>query len=428
MWSSIVLIFFLLFFFYKRKVVLYSPVDLFVIYYALVVFFTLLYQNFIPYFLKVNLYNFDRISAYRFEATTNVFVIMIVLFILGIFTYKAVNKKQYKALQIIPLQFNTTKISAKSDMLQNAMFVFLFVAMVLVFLDYGLELFSRSKYLPNKASTYKTIYQVSFIFISFLAGILYHKKKYSSLFAIGITILVGIAMGSRFASVNLILYGITIFVFIKTRWTKIFFLIWFTIFVFFFFGFNISLRSETNVHGLFPYALLVFEKPEILYLYALKNVYYSFVFGYYATADTIKEYAFYSWDILWTCLNPLPGRMTNWYVLSDRMRSNIYAPFTAIGELAKYKGFFIIYYFLIGYYFAKVDFFIKSSFQNKKYFLPILHLLLLSMFVIFSFEYNLRSANRYIYYSLFLFVVVYVMKKLSRKKNRLPWKKINLIV
>ena len=416
MWTSIALIFFLILFFYKRKVVLYSPVDLFVIYFALVVFLSLLYQNFVPNYLKINMYNFDRISTYRCAATTDVFVVMIILFILGAITYKTVNKKQYNSRQIIPLQFNTTKISDKSDVLQKVMFVFLFVAMVLVFLDYGLELFSRPKYLPNKASTFKTVYQVLFIFISFLAGIVFHKNKNISLFTIVITLLVGIAMGSRFASVNLILYGFTIFVFIKTRITKIYFLIWFTIFVFFFFGFNISLRSETNVHGLFPYALLVFEKPEILYLYALKNVYYSFIFGYYATADTIKEYGFYSWDILWTCLNPLPGRLTNWYIIADRMRSNIYAPFTAIGELAKYKGFFIVYYFMIGYYFTKVDFFIKSSFQNKKYLLPILHLLLLIMFVIFSFEYNLRSANRYIYYSIFLFVLVYGMKKLSQKK------------
>ncbi len=416
MWSSIALIFFLFLFFYKRKVVLYSPVDLFVIYYALVVFFTLLYQNLIPYYLKINMYNFDRISAYRFMNTTNVFATMLIMFILGTFVYKTVNKRQYIALQIMPLQINTSKISAKSEVLQKAMFVLLFLALVLVFMDYGLELFSRPKYLPNKASTFKTIYQVSFIFISFLAGIVFHKNKNISLFTIVITLLVGIAMGSRFASVNLILYGFTIFVFIKTRNTKILFLIWFTIFVFFFFGFNISLRSETNVHGLFPYALLVFEKPEILYLYALKNVYYSFIFGYYATADTIKEYGFYSWDILWTCLNPLPGRLTNWYTISDRLRSNIYAPFTAIGELAKYKGFFIVYYFMIGYYFAKMDFFIKNSFQNKKYLLPILHLLLLIMFVIFSFEYNLRSANRYIYYSFFLFVLVYGMKKISQKK------------
>lgn len=416
MWSSIALISFLLLFFYKRKIVLYSPVDLFVIYYALVVFFTLLYQNFIPYHLKINMYNFDRISDDKFAFTTNVFAIMIIMFVLGTFVYKTVNKRQYSALQFTPLQFNTTKISSKSDVLQKLMFALLLLALVLVFMDYGLEFFSRPKYLPKKASTFKTIYQVSFVFISFLAGILFHKNKKNSILAMVITLLVGIAMGSRFASVNLILYGITIFVFIKTRFSKIFFLIWFTIFVFFFFGFNISLRSETKVHGLLPYAILVLEKPEILYLYALKNAYYSFIFGYYATADTIKEYGFYSWDILWTCLNPLPGRMTNWYGLVDRMRSNIYAPFTAIGELAKYKGFFIIYYFLIGYYFAKVDFFIKSSFQNKKYSLPVLHLLLLSMFVIFSFEYNLRSSNRYIYYSIFLFALVYVLKKLSQKK------------
>lgn len=416
MWSTLILIFLLFLFFYKRKVVLYSPVDLFIVFYSLVVFFTILYQNFTPNFLKVNLYNFDQISGYRFAKTTNVFVLMIFLFLLGSFTFKIINKKYYNALQINTLQINTTKISSNKETLQKVMFALLFISLALVFIDYGFGLFSRAQYLPNKASIYKTIYQVTFVFISFLAGILFHQNKTNSLLTIFVVLLIGIAMGSRFASVNLILFGFTIFVFIKTRLTKIFFLISFTVFVFFFFGFNISLRSETNVHGLFPYLELVFNKPEILYLYALNNVYYSFVFGFYATADTIKEYGFYSWDILWTCLNPLPGRMTNWYLIAGRMRSNIYAPFTAIGELAKYKAFFIIYYFLIGYYFAKVDLFIKSSFQNKKYFLPILHLLLLSMFVIFSFEYNLRSANRYIYYSIFLFVVIYVIKKWSRKK------------
>ena len=174
-------------------------------------------------------------------------------------------------------------------------------------------------------------------------------------------------MGSRFASINLIIYGFTLFFALKTSFKKTIFVIWFIPFVFLFFGFNISLRSETNVHGLIPYTLLIFTKPEILYIYALKNVYYSFIFGFYATADTIKQYTFYSWNTLFTCLNPLPGRLTHWYSIDDKLRSNVFAPFTAIGELAKFKIFFLIYYFLIGYYFTYVDCFIKVSFNKKKY-------------------------------------------------------------
>jgi hypothetical protein len=395
---------------------LYSPVNLFLIFYALVIFLTVLYHNFIPFYLKENLYNFDKITEVKYETTINVFVSMVLIFIVGAYTFILLKTKKPSQSSSISFKINTEKLINNSNLIALIAIVFLIIALFLVFLDYGLELFIRLKYLPNKTSTFKTIYQVLFIFISFLSGLLFVKKKFISLITIFITLLIGIALGTRFASVYLILYGVTLFVFITSRIRKIFFLLWFGVFVFLFFGFNIALRSETNIHGLIPYLSLIFEKPNILYLYALKNVYYSFVFGFYATADTIKEYTFYSYDKLWTCLNPLPGRLTNWYTIADRLRSNIFAPYTAIGELAKFKLIFIFYYFSIGYYFAYVENYIKNSFQEKKYLFPIMHLLILSLFIIFSFEYNLRSANRYIYYSLFLFVVVYVMKKLSRKK------------
>ncbi|WP_445456280.1 hypothetical protein [Flavobacterium sp. HNIBRBA15423] len=224
-------------------------------------------------------------------------------------------------------------------------------------------------------------------------------------------------MGSRFASVYLIIFGITFWISINSNKKRIVFLLFFIPFIILFFGFNISLRSETNVHGLIPYARILYKKPYIVYEYALKNIYYSVVFGFYATADTMKVYTFYSWSKLTTCLNPLPGRMTNWYLIADKMRSNIFAPFTAIGELAKFKVFFCIYYIILGYYFSFVDSFIKRNFKERKYFLPIIQILILTMFIIFSFEYNLRSANRYIYYSMFLFISFYFLRMLSVKKK-----------
>ena len=102
------------------------------------------------------------------------------------------------------------------------------------------------------------------------------------------------------------------------------------------------------------------------------------------------------------------------------MRSNIYAPFTAIGELAKFKYFFCFYYFVLGYYFAFVDSYIKRCLNANNYIFPVMQILILTMFVIFSFEYNLRSSNRYVYYSIIILVIY-----LFLKKYRITYKKSN---
>jgi hypothetical protein len=385
----------------------------------LVILLTVLYQYFVPFYLKENLYNFDRITDYKFKSTIDVFVMMMVFFIMGTFVFKTLNRRKSNQIGKINLDIRINKkLNFDLKILTKILFFLLVLSLFLVFLDYGFELFSRSMYLPNKTSTFKTVYQVFFIFISFLSALILKYNKTVSFLAIFTTLLVGISMGSRFASIYLIIYGFTVFALIQNRSKRLYFSFLFIVLVFFFFGFNISLRSETKVHGLIPYTKLIFEKPEILYIYALKNVYYSFIFGFYATADTINVYTFYSIEKLWTCLNPLPGRFTNWYNIADKLRSNVFAPFTAIGELAKFKIFFQGYYFLVGFYFAFVDSYIKLSFQNRKFLLPILHILILCMFTIFSFEYNLRSANRYIYYSLFLFIFIFILRELSKKNSK----------
>lgn len=420
MWSSIVLIFFLIFFFYKRKVVLYLPVTIFVLFYSIVIILTLFYHFYCPSYYKFNLYGFDFIGQNRFYNTMDVFTSMIISFIFGTFLFSILNKEK-----------SNLKIK-KNDLLKGFSFnikglttiiiILLVIGLLLVFVDFGNELFFRTKYIPTNSSSFKTIYQILFIIISFFTGLNYFKKKFFSLVTMFVLVLIGISIGSRFASIYLIIFGISFFITLKQRIRKVFFLTWFTPFIIIFFGFNISLRAESNSHGLIPYLSVVFNKPEVIYEYTLKNIYYTLVFGFYATADTLNVYTFDSPDKLITCLNPLPGKLTNWYSLAKRMRSNIFAPFTAIGELARYKYFFYFYFITVGYYFRYVEYFIIKSFNSKKYIFPILHILLLIMFIIFSFEYNLRSSNRFIYYSFFLFIISYILKitysrQINNRKN-----------
>jgi hypothetical protein len=279
----------------------------------------------------------------------------------------------------------------------------------LVFLDYGSEIFKRSKYIPKDYSYFKTIYQFSFLIISVISGVIYKKHKAVAIFSIIISILFSLSIGSRNATVYLAAFGITYSVFLNYNERKRFYLV-FIPFVFVFFGYNISLRSEASGHGLIPYFNVTIKKPEIILKYAIENLYYTISFGFFATADTITEYKNATINNLITCLSPLPGFMTRWYLIAKNMRSNIFSPFTSIGELAKFPVFSIFYYFFVGFYFASIDFFIKKEILLKKYFFAVVQFLLLSLFVISSFEYNLRASNRFLYYSLFFYLIYFVYK------------------
>jgi len=83
------------------------------------------------------------------------------------------------------------------------------------------------------------------------------------------------------------------------------------------------------------------------------------------------------------------------------------------------KNLINTYYIFLGYYFTFIDTFIKKQILQKKYLLAIPQFLFLVLFIILSFEYNLRSSNRFIYYSIVLYVACVFFSKLkftSQKK------------
>ncbi len=389
--------------FNKRVFSIVSPIDLYILFFTAVIIINCLYIYY-PKQQKFDIYNLDTLNAKNFNKQVNVFLRMMMFFLIGVYIYILKNKNytqiSSKAIQII----NVENILINYTTIKKIMILVLYLCCSLVFFDYGTELFYRLNYIPQKSSMLKTIYTILLIILSVLSAISFKKNKIPAIITIAIVLLIGIGLGSRMATVDLIVFVLTYSFMLKSKRIKIkYFIIWIPLIIVFF-GYNIALRTETNIHGLIPYLNIFFKNPEVIYKNTLFNIYYTFVYGFIATSETIKLYHENMGNLI-TCINPMPGNLTDWYSFSQRMRINIYAPYTSIGELAKFPIFSFIYYVFLGYYFSYCDFHIKYFIQAKKLLVPAITIILLLLFIMFSFEYNLRSSIRYLYYSAFILML-----------------------
>lgn len=389
---------FILKYFYKyRMISIISPVDMFVLFFITVIVLNYLYIYY-PEDQKFNMYNLDVLNEKKFCKQMNVFLRMMTLFLTGVLIYTWRNKNFLKVSSKKIEIFNIENMTINNEVLKHVMLVLLCLCCVLVVFDLGFDLFYRVNYIPQKSSAFKSIYTILLIVLSILAAISYDKYRTASTLSIVVVLLIGIGLGSRMATVNLTVFVFTYSFLLKSKVAKFkYFLIWMPVIVLFF-GYNIALRKESNTHGIVPYLGIIIDKPEVIFKNTLFNIYYTFIFGFVATSQTIKLYHENLSNLL-TCINPLPGSLTNWYLFAQKMRINKYAPYTAIGELANFPFFSFFYYIFLGYYFSLCDFYIKTLVIAKKYLAPAIVIILLDLFIMFSFEYNLRSSVRYLYYS-----------------------------
>ena len=387
----------------KRIFSIVSPVDIYLLFFISVIIINCLYIYY-PKNLKFNLYNLDELNNKNFIKQLNVFLRMMMLFLIGVLVYILRNKNYIllssKVIQIIDVK----TMSINYILVRKIMITVLSICCILVLFDCGSELFFRTNYIPQKSSMLKTIYTILLIIVSILSAISFKKNITSSLLSISLVMLIGIGLGSRMATINLIVFVFTYSFMLKSKGAKIkYFIIWIPLIILFF-GYNIALRNASTVHGIIPYLNIFFNNPEIIFKNTLFNVYYTFIYGFVATSETIKLYH-QSIGNLITCINPMPGNLTDWYSFAQKMRINVYAPYTAIGELAKFPIFSFFYYIFLGYYFTLCDYNIMMSIILKKYLFSTIILILLILFIMFSFEYNLRSSIRYLYYSAFILFI-----------------------
>lgn len=403
---SYLILFFLVLLVKKRtRVTLLSPLVLFYLFFFSAIFLSIIYHYYYPEDLKFNIARLDEINNSSLWFSIGVFVEMLIYFSLGVLAYKYLFKIKKAHKQKFKIKL--PKINVKK--LETTALGLIVLDFILTLILYGEEFFFRFSYRVNYNKLGVIILEHTLLVLIFIGALLLKKRIFLSLFtAIFVTILC-IGFGSRLATIFLMVYVFVILLlYIKKSQISLalFFLVPLLIL---FFGYNISLRFNDS-HGLIPYLQLPFKDFESVIENTFFNIYYTFIFGVFATFKTISE-NIPNTDFLITSINPLPGFMTDWYEIYNDLRINPYAPFTAIGEIFSYKSVPIYFYFIVGWLFSYSERVISELFREKKVFIGFILFLVISAFVPYSFEYNLRSSVRFLYYSLFIILTIMFISK-----------------
>jgi len=383
---------------------LLSPVYIYILFSIASLVTSLWY--FYDYSPKFDLYHIDEISEKYFLEVIAKYMWALIYFMFGVILYYEAAARKSK--MIFNRSFtHTLFFDIKIDNKYTKYAVMLVLSVVgLYFLVYGNAILIRKEYLPKVNREFTLIIKVlTFLSAAFL-GLIYKKNKLKSLVLFFLLITISIGTGSR--SVFL---AVMVFVLIKfisggnNLSNKISFALN-VLLSFVFLSYLMHLRSLDS-HGVIPYLKNLTELKDFRESIFF-NIYYSLVYGVYVTAQTIKK-ATLDWHIVFTNLNPLPGRFTDWYRYADQMRLNIFAPYSLHGRVFRTGGLFTFFYFLTtGIVFADLEKRIRRLLERNKRILAFMIVLLLALHIVYGFEYNMRSAVRYIYYAYFIIFTVYI--------------------
>lgn len=401
---------------YQKRLTVISTVNLFLFFYIAVLIFTSIYHFFIKKSDRINLFRLESLYGKYFNEGLQIILLMLLYFMIGCLFYLIFSKKA----RIV----NNTKINLFDFSTENINYSFLVnIAILISIISFictslyfgGLnQLFYRSDYLLNERHIFKTIYSILLVFSSAIAGICIRKKFISSTITFFCAMLIGFGTGSRLMIIYFICF-ITAFILLTKNKKKRFFL--FLLFIpsfFIFSGIVVALRKiGDGYHGIIPYFGGIFKHSDIIIENIFFNFYYTFIFGFYAIIGTLKKYTFADYETLWISLNPMFGNFTGWYDITYKMRLNFYAPFSGIGELARYPVFSSFYFFFCGIYLSYLDKKIRTYLIKKSYAYPIIIYLLIVFFIIQFYEYNLRAAHRYLIYTLIITFIFYLIEKIN---------------
>ncbi len=408
--------FFLIFCLYyvrgRTKFSLFSPLVLFYIFFLLSIVLSIAYHYWMPYDWKFNIAGTDRVNNAQLWASIDVFVRMIIYFSIGVLFYKyAFNIRKNKRFKV-DLKIKLPPI--KTNYLVDAALGLIFFETILVSVLYGKQIFIRETYAVDYNKLGVMLLEYSLLFLMFIGSLLYKEKRALSRIIVLFVTLLCIGFGSRMATIYLLVYFFVIFILFLNKRQKFFYVLNGIPLVLLFFGYNLSLRFS-KTHGLGPYLYLPFSDSSEIIKNTFFNIYYTLIFGVFATIKTLAKYPF-NYDYLMTSLNPAPGFLTDWYIIFKKLRINHYAPFTGIGEIFSYPTIAFFFYFIVGMIFSHSERIIQRLFMNKKIGPGFILFLLTSAFIPFSFEYNLRSSVRFLYYALIFMMMLSIFSKIKIKK------------
>lgn len=395
---------------------LLSPVYLYLIFYTVSICLSLGY--FFWYEPKISLYNFDYISRALFFETINLHLLALVSFGLGVFLfYDFASRSTRKLFNKSFTHVFSFKLGSVDRMLPIVHGTMVVVVILCAF-TFGSELFYRDEYLTSSNKSMITLLKLLCLLCVLMLGAIFESQKNLSIFYFCIIVLIAIGTGSRQAVVYSIVYSILIFISSSKDFkSKIKFGL--HIFIsFIFLSFIISVRRLPN-HGLIPYISSVFNDTGAILDSIAFNIYYSFIFGVYVSAETITENT-PNWSNIAISINPLPGKWVGWYDIASSLRSNRWAPFSLNGEIFTMgKLFTFVFYTLLGIVFAFFEKMMRYFFNQSSRIFALIIALICALFVMFSFEYNLRSSIRYLYYGLIIVIMYFTFGKYNYKVGKI---------
>lgn len=390
------------------KYLLISPTYIYLFFNLIIVVLSVPYYFF--YDEKFSIARVDEVSTPQFWGVINMYLIANIAFLIGFLIYHQVATSPIKKIYNLDLNDKLFSKYIIPDYFKKLAYALSLIVIVCYLSTYGTLLLDRENYIPVFENKFLiTIAKIMSLVASIVLGLLYSKEKTTSILLISLIIAFTFGTGSRITFLLLILYFLTIFQMSgNTKSNKRRFVVQIII-SFLFLSFLISLRKLDD-HGIYPYIASVFSGESNILESIAFNVYYSFVFGVFATAKTLTL-ASPNWYYIYVSLNPLPGSMVGWPEVAKDLLITRFMPYTLHGQVFKMGYTFSITFFMvIGLVFGYFEKVIRKNLINHKKRTAVLFTLILSLFVFYSFEYHLRSASRYIYYAYFITLVIWSIK------------------
>lgn len=364
---------------------------------------------------RFSLFNLDSVSNNSFNSAIEFYLLSYCSFMIGAILFQFYGRDNKKNLLKQKLQLTWQIPIALSSSLVKFSNFFFPLTYLLIFLVFGKQLFIRSEYLSSDIPRYAMLLVQLAVFLgSILSALIFQENKQKSIFYFSILTLLFFSTGSRVGVLLLIIFIAIKFVLkpnhYKKDWVALGLQI---ILVLLYLAFVMQLRGLDS-HGIIPYAKQIFNIDAKIFREFFFNIYYIFIYGVFVTIETMLTAA-KDWSVILTNINPLPGSMAGWYEVSKSRRINDYAPFSTHGEIfAMGKTLTFLFYSITGFIISYLDFRIRGWISQKKYFLGLIINLLIILYIFYSFEYNMRSSVRYIYYALFFVFLTWIFHFLKR--------------
>lgn len=396
------------------KFALISPIYIYILFYGLCITLTTLYYYY--YEDKISIYNFDFIKSSLFLQAITFHLLAVASFCIGVLLYYDGSTKDVKKMFNKSLK-GTLKFSyALPPSILPLIHVFIVTIILLCALSYGELLFFREDYLIEKNTSIITLMKLLSFVTVLMLGVSYKKQKWLSIGYFTIIILIATGTGSRLGVIYALVYALLIFMSTKSTLASKLGLVVNGILSFVYLAFLTSVRP-LEFHGIVPYFSSIFGNETDVVSNLEFNIYYTFIFGIFVTSKTLVGNAT-DWGTIAISLNPLPGKWVGWYEIAGTLRANKYAPYTANGEVFTMGRIFTFLFFtVIGLAFGYLEHQMRKLFLSGSKVFGFIVSILCVMFVIYSFEYNLRSSVRYIYYALVVLLVYNFIGKYRYKMS-----------